>query len=300
MLKRKYGKRKCRKRNAGRRNRCSKELTKEGEEMGKPRFSIIDQCTWEVPRNEIIMPETEEIRAKNLRMEIPVYCVYIEHPDLGKILFDTGVSHEWQKSWNPTMKSLYKIRYLNALEEKLAELGTSPEQIDLLIISHLHYDHAGNIRLFSNTKAGRKIMISRSEAREAFVRVNLDDSGYSGVYLKSEFCDLPGIGYQLIDGDVHLADGLDLFVQNGHTPGVIGMRIETEESGTYIFCSDACYSALNFEPPTKLPGLVMDPEGYVQNMERIRAMKEKYKARIVYAHDVEDFLKWEKSPYMYK
>lgn len=267
--------------------------------MGKPKFSIIDQCTWEVPRNEIIMPESEQVRKENRRMEIPVYCVYIEHPELGKVLFDTGVSECWQETWNPTMKSLYKIRYLNRLEEKLRELGTSPADIDLLILSHLHYDHSGNIRIFSNTKAGKKILMSEAEAKEAFVKVNLDDTGYSGVYLKREFCDLPGIGYQLISGDTHLAEGLDLFVQRGHTPGVIGMRLETEKSGTYLFCSDACYSSFNFGPPTRLPGLVMDPGGYLENMERIRRMQQEDNARIVYAHDIDDFATWKKSPYMY-
>ena len=268
--------------------------------MAKPLFSIIDQCTWEVPRNEIIMPETEEIRAENRRMDIPVYCVYIEHPELGRVLFDTGVNLNYEQSWNPTMKSLYKIRYLNSLEDKLSELGTSPDQIDLLIISHLHYDHAGNIRLFSGTEAGKHILISEAEAKEAFVKVNLDDTGYSGDYLKREFCDIPGIGYELINGDVHLADGLDLFVQPGHTPGVIGMRIETEQSGTYLFCSDACYSAFNFGPPTRLPGLVMDAEGYRTNMEKIRKMKEQYRAKMVFAHDCKDFNTWKKSPYMYR
>ena len=268
--------------------------------MGKARFSIIDQCTWEVPRNEIIMPESEQIREENRRMEIPVYCVYIEHPELGKVLFDTGVSEHWRETWNSNMKSLYQIRYLNRLEDKLRELGTSHGEIDLLILSHLHYDHSGNIRLFRNTKAGRKIILSEAEAKEAFVRVNLDDTGYSGAYLKREFCDIPGIGYRLIPEDTHLAEGFDLFVQRGHTPGVIGMRLETEKSGTFLFCSDACYSSYNFGPPTKLPGLVMDPEGYKENMERIHRMQKIYDAQIVYAHDIEDFKKWKKSPYVYK
>lgn len=268
--------------------------------MRKPSFSMIDQCTWEVPRNEIIMPESKQEQMEEKRMEIPVYCVYIEHPKLGKILYDTGVSAHWQETWNPTMKSLYRIRYLNRLEDKLSELGTSPEDIDLLIISHLHYDHAGNIRLFCNTKAGRKILLSDPEAREAFVRVNLDDTGYSGVYLKEEFCNLPGIGYELLSEDIHLAEGLDLFIQRGHTPGVIGMRIETEENGTFLFCSDACYSPYNFGPPTRLPGLVMDPEGYKENMEKIREMQKRYGAKMVFAHDCKDFQKWKKSPYMYR
>lgn len=264
--------------------------------MGNVKFSIIDQCLWEVPRNEIIMPESEEIRARNLRIKIPAYCVYIEHPVIGKILFDTGVSEDWENTWNPTIKSLYKIIYLNSLRNKLKELGTSPEEIDLLILSHMHYDHAGNVRLFSNTKAGKSILVSQAEAGTAFAKT---DSGYDGPYQKEEFRNLPGIDYRLIKEDFDLAEDIHLFVQNGHTPGVIGLCLETKNNGTFLFCSDACYSPLNFGPPAVLPGLVTDQEAYLKNIERLREMQKQYQAQIVFAHDCADYAKWNKSPYLY-
>lgn len=264
--------------------------------MGIVKFSIIDQCLWEVPRNEIIMPESEEIRSRNLRMDIPAYCVYIEHPRIGKILFDTGVSENWKESWPPAMKCLYKIKYINSLRGKLKELETSPEEIDLLILSHMHYDHAGNVSLFSNTKSGRQILVSRAEAETAFAKI---ENGCDGPYQKKEFYGLPGIGYRLIEEDFSLAEDIHLFIQSGHTPGVIGLRLETEHNGCFLFCSDACYSPLNFGPPTVLPGLITNAEGYLKNMERLREMQKQYHAQMIFAHDCADYARWKKSPYFY-
>lgn len=268
--------------------------------MSKARFSIISQCTLEVPRNQIIAPETEEIGRKNLRIELPVYCVYVEHPQIGKILFDTGVSENREETWSEYMKAEYRVKNMQSLEKKLKELGTAPEEIDLLILSHLHYDHVGNVRLFQGTKAGRRILISRAEGEEAFGEGSTGVMKNENVYRRAEYDGLTGIGYERIDWDAHLADGLDLFIQSGHTKGVIGMRIETEKSGTYLFCSDACYTAYHFGPPARLPGLVERPEDYKKNMEKLRKMQERDGAKMIFAHDIEDFAKWEKSPYLYE
>lgn len=254
----------------------------------------------DVPRNEIISPETPEIAAEQRRYAIIGYCVLIDHPVLGKVLYDTGCAYDWESSWNDTMKSLYHFVFINSLEDKLAELGLTPADIDLLIMSHLHYDHAGNLRLFQGTKAGKGVVISSAEAAEAFVKVNLDDTGYSGAYWKPELSNLKGITYRPIDSDLRLADDLELFIQNGHTPGVIGLIIRTEENGAFIFTSDAVYSAQNYGPPVVLPGFCVNPEAYKANVERLRNLQDEYNAQIVFSHDVEDLVKWKKSPYFYE
>jgi glyoxylase-like metal-dependent hydrolase (beta-lactamase superfamily II) len=266
----------------------------------KTRFTIIEAGLWTVPRNEIIKAESPEIYAENRKLLISGFCVLVEHPTLGRILFDNGNADEWQDTWNDNMKKIYSFERHDKLIDKLAELGLKPSDIDILVLSHLHYDHAGNTRLFQNTKAGAQIILSKGEAREAFVNVNLDPSGYAGAYLKSEFLNLEGVGYKLIDEDTKLADDVELFIQVGHTPGVIGMVVHTEGSGSFIFTSDAIYSSNNFGPPIVFPGLCTDPENYAANIERVREMSKKHNATIVFSHDVEDFKKFKKSPEFYE
>ena len=250
------------------------------------RLSILETALWDVPRNEIIQAETPEIYKANLRHTISGFAVLIQDAQAGTILYDTGISADWAKEWPDQFKRDYTLHQLNSLEEKLSELNLSRDQIDLVICSHLHYDHAGNIRLFQNTKAGRKIMISEAEAHEAFVNVSIQPDGVCGAYFRNEFI-MDGIGYQLISADTWLSKDVFLFLQKGHTPGVIGLLVKTDQNGAFLFPSDAVYSKLNFGPPVVLPGLCVDPGSYRENIERLRHMQSEFHAKIIYSHETD-------------
>ena len=263
------------------------------------KFTIIETALWDVPRNEIIQAETPEIYQANLPHTIPGFVVLIQDKKLGNILWDTGIAVDWETTWPEQFFRDYSFHSFHRLDHKLAELGLSVDQIDLLICSHLHYDHAGNVKLFQNTKAGQSILISEAEAHEAFVKTALTPDGVSGAYFRKELV-MDGIGYQTICEDTWLSDDLFLFIQRGHTPGVIGLLVRTDENGWFLFPSDAVYSKLNFGPPVVLPGLCVDPEAYVKNAERLQKLQKEYDAAIVFAHDTEEFKRWTLSPHFYE
>lgn len=263
------------------------------------KFTMLETGLWDVPRNEIIAAETPEIYAENRRHTIPGYSVLIQDDKIGNILWDTGITADWEETWSEQFKKDYTFHTLYHLDDKLEEIGLTVDDIDLLICSHLHYDHAGNIKLFRNTKAGRNIMISEAEAHEAFVKSAMSADGVSGAYFRNEII-MDGIGYQTINEDQWISEDVFLFIQRGHTPGVIGMLVKTQENGNFMFASDAVYSKLNFGPPVVLPGLCVDPVSYKENIVRLQKMKEEYNANMVFGHDVEDFKQWKVSPYFYK
>lgn len=263
------------------------------------RFSIIETGLWDVPRNEMIQAESPEIYASNLRHTISGFALLIQDSKLGNVLWDTGISTDWESVWPEQFKRDYSFHRLNRLDEKLSEMNLSVEDVDLLICSHLHYDHAGNIKLFRNAKAGKRILISEAEANEAFVKTAMQPDGVSGAYFRHEFI-MDGIGYQTIQENTWLSDDLFLFIQRGHTPGVIGLLIKTEENGYFLFPSDAIYSKLNFGPPVVLPGLCIDPASYSDNIEQVRKIQADYGAQIIFSHDVEAFQHWHLSPYFYQ
>lgn len=260
--------------------------------------SIMETALWDVPRNEIIEAETPEIFAENRRYTICGHCVLVKDKKIGTILWDTGINPDWETEWPDEVKQNYSFHRLNRLEDKLAELGVTPNDIDLLICSHLHYDHGGNIKLFRHTKAGQKVMVSEAEAHEAFVNVAMSPTGVSYAYIRNEII-MDGIGYQLLKEDTWISDDIFLFIQRGHTPGVIGMLVHTDENGWLLFTSDGIYSKTNFGPPVVLPGLCVDKENYIANIERVRAMQEKYQALLILGHSVEDFAGLKKSPEWY-
>lgn len=267
--------------------------------MSKTRFTIIDIGRWDVPRNEIIAAETPEIFAENRRHTISGFAVLIQNDTLGNVLYDTGISADWNETWPAQFKKDYSFHYHNRLDEKLKELDLTVDDIDLLIVSHLHYDHAGNIKLFKNTKAGQKIIISKDEAHEAIVNCCISPDGLSGAYFRPEIV-MDGIGYQLIDQDMTLAEGVMLFLQEGHTPAVIGMILQTEKDGNFIVTSDAVYSSYNFGPPIILPGCCVAPDAYKANIVRVLELQQKYDAQIFFSHDVDNFATYKKSPEFYE
>ena len=267
--------------------------------MSGAKFTLLYTGLWDVPRNEIIAAETPEIYKENRRYTIPGFSVLVKDEKVGNVLWDTGITADWKKTWPKQFLNDYSFHQLEKLDEKLREIQLAPKDIDLLILSHLHYDHAGNIKLFRNTKAGFAIIISEAEAHEAFVKVSMNPDGVSGAYFRHEII-MDGIGYKTINRDTWITDNIFLFIQKGHTPGVIGMMVRTEKNGNFIFASDAVYSPYNFGPPVVLPGLCIDPEAYKANVERLDKMKEKYNAKIIFGHDVEDLKKWKLSPYFYE
>ncbi len=263
------------------------------------RLSILETGIWDVPRNEIIEAESPEIYAENRRHKIPGFSVLVQDEKIGNLLWDTGITDEWKKIWPDKFKEDYTFDKLCRLEDELSKVNISPEDIDCLVLSHLHYDHSGNVKLFKNTRAGQNIIISKGEALEAFPNVCMDANGVSGAYLREEFV-MNGIGYQTIEEDTWLSDGIFLFIQVGHTPGVIGLMVKTEKNGNMIFTSDAVYSALNFGPPVVLPGLCTDPAAYKENILRLQKMQKEYKAKIYFGHDLEGFKELKLVPYWYE
>lgn len=265
------------------------------------KVAILETGLWSVPRNDMIQAETPEIYKKNLKMQIPGICVVVKDKALGTLLWDTGISSDWNNLWSNDFKKMYatNLSQVSDLRKELGKLEITVDDIDLLILSHLHYDHAGNVRLFQNKLAGQKILISKAEADEVFKNVCMSPDGISGAYVRNEIV-MDGIGYITLKNDSWISEDVYLFIQRGHTPGVIGMMVKTEENGYLLFPSDGIYGSYNFGEPTVLPGLTIDPEAYCQNVIRIREMIKKYKAKIIFGHDRDEFNKLRLAPYWYE
>ena len=78
--------------------------------------------------------------------------------------------------------------------------------IDVVINTHLHFDHCGGNHLF----AGRPIYVQRRE---------LDDARSRDDYTIREWVDAPGARYVPVDGELEVLPGLRLVPAPGHTPG---------------------------------------------------------------------------------
>lgn len=252
--------------------------------MEHMKVSVLYLGRMEFLRRELIAceDETEMIRS-------PMVAILISHPTLGNILYDTGNSPFYSTEYTKQMLRTYPLVEFISIEDALAEKGLKPSDIDTLILSHLHFDHVGGLKYFRGTKAIQNVMVAENDLKEAYFRVM---TGNGGAYIKSLF-DVEGIRFQPICETTTLAENLTLFIQNSHTPGVIGMILKTKNHGTIITTSDTIYTQESFDlglPPGG--GINKTQDEFFQNLEEIKKLQAKHQATLLFGHDYEQIKTW--------
>ena len=175
-------------------------------------------------------------------------------------------------------------------DARLHEEGLELSDIDYVVLSHLHFDHAGNAQLFKGTDA--KMVCSKDEHDFAFGF----DGVFSGGHLKSDYDKLK---WQTVDGDTELLPGVTLIQVPGHTPGTMAMRVDLPETGTMIFTSDAVFMGDTYGPPTTPGFLINDLTTWYPSVEKIRKLAEETNATLVFGHDSDQMTKLRTAPESY-
>jgi glyoxylase-like metal-dependent hydrolase (beta-lactamase superfamily II) len=134
------------------------------------------------------------------------------------------------------------------------ELGIDPADVTDLVVTHLHYDHAGNLGDFPNAK----IWIQEKEL--AYVSgPSMRHSTLSHFFETDDVCGVVRESFagrvRQINGDVEIASGLELFLVGGHTPGLQMVRVLTER-GEVLLASDALHYFDNLRLRNPFPGIV--------------------------------------------
>lgn len=122
----------------------------------------------------------------------------------------------------------------------LSEEGLAPEDIDAVIYTHLHVDHAGNVALFRNAR----IYYQKEEYCNLMHPLPTQKDGYDVQTLR-ELSDIPHP--YVVDGDLVLPNGLELYRTPGHTSGSMSLRVATEE-GQYILTGDTAHCSVILFP----------------------------------------------------
>jgi N-acyl homoserine lactone hydrolase len=214
-------------------------------------------------------------------VESPTHTVLIEHPD-ARILWDTSCPVDWETRWAVSGNQEYfpydDVKEDQFLVNSLDGIGLSLDAVDIVVQSHLHADHVGNLRLL--TEAGAKAYCTADEIDGA-----LDfDGPFHGAHLKSDY---EGIDFERLVGDVEIVPGVRILQAPGHTWGTCVLRVDLPKSGTMIFTSDAVYRSENWGPPSVGSAIVWDNRAYESSLERIRKVAVKTDATVVFGHDAD-------------
>lgn len=225
-------------------------------------------------------------------VEIPV-CVYLIESTAGYILYDTGC-HEREATVpeGEDTPSPYVFESGQLLPDRLKNLGISPDEIKYVVISHLHCDHAGYVHLFKNAE----IIVSDDEFTGAMRLLGLDGFG-AGPYKVPDFEAFlkARLNWNLIhrsETEYEICPGVTAVnFGSGHAFGIMGLRVDLKNSGTFLICSDALYRSDNLFPEIKTPGLIYDSVGYVRTANFIKRYAKKHSAKIIFGHDSTQFKK---------
>lgn len=204
--------------------------------------------------------EKAALRGGRFRIvDFPALVVLIQHPGHGPILFDTGYADHFLSETRSFPERLYRLatppRLLpeERLEAQLRRFGLRPEEIELVLVSHLHADHVAGLRDLPRAR-----FLLRRRELEAF----RDLRGFAAVrrgflpgLLPADFAarasfveDAPVAelgpawapferGYDLL-GDGSLV-GIPL---PGHTPGQLGILLRAGDGRPLLLAADACWS----------------------------------------------------------
>ena len=161
---------------------------------------------------------------------IGVYIWLIEGASKN-VLVDAGCSAEFLSSIG------FPAKQISTQEEELAKVGLTVDDIDLVILTHLHVDHAKDADKFKNAT----FVVQRSE---------LDFAADPHPIQAGWFAQVPADRLWIVDGDEEILDGIRVLHTPGHTPGTQSVLIETGQGRVCL--SGQCTIRDNVDPPDVL------------------------------------------------
>ena len=147
------------------------------------------------------------------------------------------------------------------MQDALAMVGLTPDDIDTVVNTHLHDDHCGNNPLFTRAK----FYIQQKELEFCQSPHPLD------YRYEPDFID--NLNVQPVDGDLELAPGFELILTPGHTPGSQTVRVRTADG--WVVIPGFCSNKENFPAtgPAACPGVHCDAYQAFDTAQRVKNME---------------------------
>ena len=209
----------------------------------------------------------------------------IDHPKVLAV-FDTGnnvaISDGNCKShWNSWICDALQPSQTRAevIDKQLEKVGYSVGDVKIVITSHSHLDHIGNIEMFPNAIH----VIQKKELYQAWWPEKFQRGG---AHVMADYDDARDFTYFELDGDYDLfGDGSVIVISTpGHTLGHQSVKVQLAETGTVLLTQDAVWVEENLEGyPAGLNYSILD---YNKSIQRIKMLRDIENAQLWLGHSM--------------
>jgi glyoxylase-like metal-dependent hydrolase (beta-lactamase superfamily II) len=244
---------------------------------GGAMFGIVPRPLWErrIPAD-----------ARN-RIPLGMRCLLVEHDD-GLVLVDTGLGNKEDAKF----RDIYGVENAGAegrtrLEDGLRALGHRPEDVRRVVLTHLHFDHAGGS---TYRDADGALRVAFPNARYIGQRGEWDYATHpnertAGSYLPPNYVPLAEAGVlDLVDGEAEVVPGVRVLPAPGHTPHHQIVHVESAGE-TLAFLADLVPTAAHLPLPW-IMGYDVEPLVTLETKRRVLARAAAEDWLVMFEHDV--------------
>ncbi len=220
------------------------------------------------------------------RVPLATRCLLVREPDGRNVLFEAGVG----AFFSPAERERYGVvEDRHVLLDRLSAVGISPAEVHVVVLSHLHFDHAGGVLAPWSPDTAHRLVFPEARyvvSRRAWERA-LEPTPRDRASFVEGLCELLAATgrLELVDGDrsVTLGGGYRFHHSDGHTPGLLVTEVDTPE-GPLVYASDLVPGVPWVHVPITM-GYDRFPELVVEEKSRLLPEWAGRGARLVFVHD---------------
>jgi glyoxylase-like metal-dependent hydrolase (beta-lactamase superfamily II) len=241
---------------------------------GGAMFGVVPRPLWE----REIPPDHRH------RIPLALRCLLVETPH-SLVLVDTGIGNKESEKF----RDIYGVENAGSptrLEDAIRSVGYEVEDVDIVLNTHLHFDHAGgNVALLPD---GTQVA-AFPNARYVMQRGELDfaaspNERVRASYMTKNYAPLVEEGrVDTVDGPGELVEGIRLLPTPGHTPFHQSVVLESQGE-TAIFLADLCPTAAHLPLPW-IMGYDLEPLVTLETKKRVMKEIREGGWTLIFQHD---------------
>ncbi len=217
------------------------------------------------------------------RIDLACRCLLVQYADRN-VLVDVGIGTKWSDK----ERGIYKIGAQDpAMATALGGFGLTPGDIDDVVLTHLHFDHAGGVSHVDSEGAVQPTFANAKHwvQRKNWGWANSPSARDGGSYrtIDFDFFERGETELELVDGPAEILPGIEVFPMNGHTFGMQIVKVTTPD-GVWVHLADLVPTSSHLRDPYVM-GYDLQPLVTVEEKRAVLYDAARHDWWLVFEHD---------------